>query len=76
MDPSSPLFDLVQRWNASSVTEEDAVQVLNGIVSSDEYINHKPSQGILFIKTHKTGGWKGGKIGMFLVCACFNFFDF
>ena len=68
MDPSSPLFDLVQRWNASSVTEEDAVQVLNGIVSSDEYINHKPSQGILFIKTHKTGGWKGGKLACFSMC--------
>mmetsp|Transcript_10849 Transcript_10849/g.24695 ORF Transcript_10849/g.24695 Transcript_10849/m.24695 type:complete len:478 (-) Transcript_10849:2042-3475(-) len=56
IDPSSQLFDLVQRWETnSSVTEEDAVQVLNSIVSSVEYINHKPSQGILFIKSHKTG---------------------
>ena len=55
IDPSSQLFDLVQRWDSSSITIEDAVQVLNDIVVSREYINHKPSQGILFIKTHKTG---------------------
>ena len=55
VEPGSRLHDLVQKWEESNITVSQAAIDLNEIVSTDEYINHKPSEGILFMKTHKTG---------------------
>ena len=55
VEPGSQLHDLVQKWKESDITLSQAALDLNEIVSGDEYIDHKPSEGILFIKTHKTG---------------------
>lgn len=58
VEPGSRLHDLVRKWNGSDITVSEAAQDLNRIVSNDEYTDHKPSEGILFIKTHKTGATK------------------
>ncbi|EJK48602.1 hypothetical protein THAOC_32586, partial [Thalassiosira oceanica] len=54
VEPGSQLHDLVKKWKDSSITVSQAALDLNRIVSDVEYIDHKPSEGMLMIKTHKT----------------------
>ena len=49
------LLELVNKWEASSISTEEARHALWRIVSQPSYINHRPLYGIVFIKTHKTG---------------------
>jgi len=55
VEPGSQLHDLVKKWKESDITVSQAALDLNRIVSDVEYIDHKPSEGMLMIKTHKTG---------------------
>ncbi|EJK44178.1 hypothetical protein THAOC_37304, partial [Thalassiosira oceanica] len=54
VEPGSQLHDLVKKWKESDITVSQAALDLNRIVSDVEYIDHKPSEGMLMIKTHKT----------------------
>ena len=49
------LLELVSKWEASSISTEEARHALWRIVSQPSYINHRPLYGIVFVKTHKTG---------------------
>jgi hypothetical protein len=49
------LKNLVVRWMNETISPEEAKKALFDVVSSDDYIMHRPNRGIVFIKTHKTG---------------------
>ncbi|KAL3910934.1 MAG: hypothetical protein SGILL_007488 [Bacillariaceae sp.] len=48
------LKKLVNAWKASSISAEQAKQAVWNTIQSDAYVLHRPSRGILFVKTHKT----------------------
>jgi hypothetical protein len=49
------LLELVTKWEASSISSEEARHAVWQIVSQPSYVNHRPLYGIVFVKTHKTG---------------------
>mmetsp|Transcript_62429 Transcript_62429/g.184696 ORF Transcript_62429/g.184696 Transcript_62429/m.184696 type:complete len:437 (-) Transcript_62429:74-1384(-) len=55
LNQDSTLSSLVQAWKNNETSVDSAKQKLWEIVISPEYINHRPSHGIVFVKTHKTG---------------------
>ena len=55
IEPGSQLHELVQKWKEFDIPVSQAALDLDKVISDDDYIGHKPSEGMLFIKTHKTG---------------------
>mmetsp|Transcript_32229 Transcript_32229/g.68201 ORF Transcript_32229/g.68201 Transcript_32229/m.68201 type:complete len:442 (-) Transcript_32229:1125-2450(-) len=48
------LDDLIRSWENSTLSDENAKSAIWGIVQSKSFVDHKPSHGIVFMKTHKT----------------------
>lgn len=51
---TTELRELVHSWEESTVSTEEAKEIMWDIVRSKSFTEHKPSHGIVFVKTHKT----------------------
>mmetsp|Transcript_21872 Transcript_21872/g.46184 ORF Transcript_21872/g.46184 Transcript_21872/m.46184 type:complete len:489 (-) Transcript_21872:95-1561(-) len=48
------LNKLIRSWEESAISAEDAKSAVWEIVRGKSFLEHKPSHGIVFVKTHKT----------------------
>lgn len=49
------LDNLVRGWETSTISAQKAKEEIWKILKSQEFIEHRPNRGIVFVKTHKTG---------------------